>query len=126
MAKAKDLPVGVPPEGAARTAGEDVKPPPHGTPNRLSAADVAGDLPRVCGQLDRVPPGSKARRFKCRVSNYAQNAQPRYILALDRESAKACHTKAVGLDDLLQGLRDSGAPEKDLLAPVVVVTELPD
>jgi hypothetical protein len=125
-AKAKDLPAGVPPEGGAPTAPEGLKPPPHGTPRPLAPGDVAGDLPRVCNQLDRVPAGGPAKRFKCRVINHDNFRATKYVLALDAASAKQCHTQAIGLDAYLQSLRDAGALAAEVPDPQVVCTALPD
>jgi hypothetical protein len=125
---APDLPPGVPPDGPPIPGASegDAPPPPHGSQRKLTKADVAGELPRVCSGLDRVPGGSEAKRFKCRVANYSGHAKPLYVLALDAESAKACHTKAVGLDAYIQTLRDQGLKDADIDRPRVVVNELPD
>lgn len=118
---------GVAPDGAPVPSGsEDAPLPEFGVPNTLSAQDVAGDLPRACSPLDRVPKGSAAKRFKCRVANYATHAEPGYVLALDAEGARACHVRACGLADHLRQVKAAGAEDKDLAKPVVVVTELAD
>jgi hypothetical protein len=120
------LPAGVPEAGGAPAAPEGKTPPPHGTPKKLTEADVAGKLPRVVDQLARVPSGSKAKRFKCRAINYDSFRAPKYVLALDRESARECHVEAIGLAGYLQSLRDAGAKEADVAPPQVHVVELPD
>lgn len=123
-----DLPPGVPPDGSpVPVAGEGAAPPPpFGTQKKLAPKDVAGDLPRPCSALDRVPAGSAARRFKVRVGNYTGHAEPGYYLALDADAAKACHTKAVGLDDYVAGLKAQGVKPADLVPPVVLAVELAD
>lgn len=122
------LPPGVPPDGSPVPVAGDgaAPPPPFGTQKKLSEKDVAGDLPRVCSGLDRVPAGSKAKRFKCRVANYTGHAEPSYVLALDADSARACHTKSAGLDDYLKALKAQGVKPADLVEPLVLATELPD
>jgi hypothetical protein len=123
MSKAKELPRGVPPEGGAPAAPEGIKPPPHGTPRVI---DPAGDLPRVCNQLDRVPAGSTARRYKCRVTNHDGFRKSVYILAADAASAKALCVQAVGLEEHIQALKESGAVEAEIPRPQVLAVELKD
>lgn len=122
-------PQGVPPDGPPVVSGGDsaAPPPPHGKPKKLKPAEVAPTgLPRVCSPLDRVPTGSGAMRFKCRVANYPAHATPRYVLAMDEDAARACHTKAVGLDDYIGTLKAQGLKDADVEKPRVVVTVLPD
>lgn len=127
MAKNRPLPPGVPPDGpGAPAATPGTKPPPHGTPRPLSEQDVAGDLPRVCGQLDRVPAGSRARRYKCQVQNVDGFRKVQYILAASKDDAKALHLRAVGLEAHLAELREQGAKEHEVVKPMVAVTELAD
>lgn len=125
MAKAPktDLPPGVPPAGGAPAAPEGLKPPPHGTPKVI---DVAGELPRVVNQLDRVPAGSKARRFKTRVTNYDGFRATKYVLALDATTARDHHVEAIGLSGYLKTLREAGVKEAELPPPQVLAVELPD
>ena len=127
MAKSKsaapELPPGVPEAHSGTNPPEGLKPPPFGAPKVI---DPAGELPRVCDQLDRVPAGSKAKRFKCRVDNYDGFRNTTYVLALSRDDAKKCHLAACGLDGHLRSLKDAGAKPDELPEPRVVTTELPD
>lgn len=122
------LPPGVPPDGPAVQPGGDAAAPepPHGKPKKLKRAEAESNLPRVCSPLDRKPAGSPVMRFKCRVANYPAHAKPLYVLATDEDSARACHTKAVGLDDYIAGLKQQGLKDADVEKPRVVVTVLPD
>lgn len=128
MAKSKsETPIGVPPDGLPIPgAPEGAEPPPHGTPKKLSERDVAGDLPRVCSPLDRVPAGSKARRYKTRCANYTGHAKSLYVLALDADGARKCHTAAAGIDGYIDTLKASGVKAADIEPPRVVATELAD
>lgn len=123
-----ELPPGVPPDGPAIPSGGDAAapPPPHGKQKKLKRVEAESNLPRVCSPLERKPGDSPVMRFKCRVANYPSHAKPLYVLAMDEDAARACHTKAVGLDDYIGTLKAQGLKDADVEKPRVVVTVLPD
>lgn len=98
------------------------KKPQFGTPR---TAGAMGDLPRVCDELERVPAGAPFKRFKVRADNFVSFGKPRYILAANREDAKACYlAQPNGIADHLSNLKKQGY--KELAEPILVVTELAD
>ena len=122
MAKSKELPGGMPPEGGERSP--DDKPKPKfgaGKP-----ADPTGPLPRVVDQLDRAVAGTT--RFKVRCNNYGPR-KTRYILAKDgdEKGARECYLKAEGLDKELERLKKvAGVKANEIEDADLVLTELPD